>query len=401
MSIERRAYRFRMEPTKEQESALLRQAGARRFVYNWALDRRRAYYQEHGKGISARQLSNELTALKKQPETSWLQGVDSQALQQALRDLDRAFEAFYAGRARYPRFRSRKRDTPTFRIPQRVRLADGRVYVPKIGWVRVRQSREVDGAIKSAAFRCTATGKWYVTLNVEFLMPDAPLPKVEPCKVVGVAALPGGSIALSDGTTVSPPAHLRRTQRRLARSHRALARKAEGSRNWRKAWQKVARLNVRVTNQRRDFLHKLTTRLVNDADAVCVEDRTFDSLARTKRGEGRHDAALGTLREQLAYKARWHLKHLVIVDAGDALGETCSRCGYVDRGSMPSDRTRECPSCGLELDRHVNSARNVLYYGLQHLVAAGHAETENACGGEVSPPETGRRAPKKQESQDT
>ena len=168
----RKAYRFRMRPTKTQEVALYRMAGARRFVYNWALSRRKDHYAEHGKGISARELSSELSALKSQPETLWLKEADSQMLQQALTDVDRAFDAFFKRRSRFPRLRSKKAGHFTFRIPQRVRVEDGRVYVPKVGWIRIRQSRGVQGTTKSATFKRDATGHWYVALSTEFEIPD-------------------------------------------------------------------------------------------------------------------------------------------------------------------------------------------------------------------------------------
>src|SRR5438105_3987345 len=142
-----------MRPNGGQERALFRMAGARRWVWNWALARRKAYHAEHGQGIPASQLSAELTALKGRPETAWLREVDSQLLQQVLRDLDKAFRAFFAGQAGYPRFKSRKTDRPRFRIPQRVKVSGGKVYVPKIGWVRIRQSRPMEGEGKSATFK--------------------------------------------------------------------------------------------------------------------------------------------------------------------------------------------------------------------------------------------------------
>ena len=147
-----RTYRFRVNPTPEQAQALARFAGTRRWIWNWALVRKRGYYAEQGKGISFAQLCAELTALKDQPETAWLQEIDSQLLQQALRDLERAFQNFFAKRARYPRVKSKKRGEPSFRIPQRVIVRDGQVYVPKIGWIALRQHRPIDGTTKSATW---------------------------------------------------------------------------------------------------------------------------------------------------------------------------------------------------------------------------------------------------------
>jgi transposase len=156
-----------MEPTAAQGSGLGRTAGARRWVWNWALRRWKDHYAATGKSISLKQLSAELTALKQQSGTAWLNEVDSQALQQVLKDLYRAFVNFFEKRARYPRFRSRKRDKARFRIPQRVKIEDGKVYIPKVGWVRIRQSRDVDGTIKGATFKREADGHWYVSLRTK------------------------------------------------------------------------------------------------------------------------------------------------------------------------------------------------------------------------------------------
>lgn len=397
MSLQRRTYRFRMEPTKDQEGIVLRLSGARRFVYNWALERRRSYYQDHGKAISKKQLSSELTALKRRPETAWLKDADAQALQQALRDLDRAFEAFFAGRARYPRFRSKKRDAATFRVPQRVKVENGRVYVPKVGWVRVRQSRQVEGTIKGATFRQTATDKWFVTLTTEFYLPDLPLPAANPTRIVGGDVGLESLIALDDGRKVAAPKHLRRAEKRLARAQRALSRKKRGSNNRHKARLKVARLHEKVKNQRLDHLHKLTTRLVNESDAVCIEDLSLKALARTKLAKSIHDAALAELRRQLEYKTIWSRKRLVVVDRYYPSSKTCSACGWVNQALELADRGWSCV-CGTMHDRDVNAARNIRAEGLRILVAAGHAETLNACRGDVRPPTLGRLTPAKQES---
>ena len=149
--LARRTYRFRLEPTASQLAVFYRFAGARRFVYNWALARRQAFYREHGHGISQAQLSAELTALKHTPGYEWLAEIDSQALQQALADLDRAFKNFFEKRARYPKFKSRKKREYAFRIPQRIQLVGDAVYVPKVGWVKVRLHRAVVGETKSAS----------------------------------------------------------------------------------------------------------------------------------------------------------------------------------------------------------------------------------------------------------
>src|ERR687897_1562365 len=206
----RKVYRFRMRPTKAQEAALYRMAGARRFVYNWALDRRKCYYAEHGKGISARELSSELTAIKGEPDTHWLKEADSQMLQQALKDVNRAFDAFFEKRSRFPRYRCRKAGHFAFRIPQRVKVKEGKVYVPKVGWVRIRQSRAVEGTTKSATFKRDACGHWYVALTTEFEIPAASLEAPAPAKPVGVDLGLKDLLVLSDGERVPAPRFARK-----------------------------------------------------------------------------------------------------------------------------------------------------------------------------------------------
>ena len=217
MATHRRVYRFRMRPTRSQEQSLNRLAGARRWVWNWALARWQETYAATGKSISLEQLSTELTALKQMPETAWLKEADSQALQQTLKDLHRAFTNFFERRARYPRFKSRKRDPLRFRIPQRVKVSEGKVYVPKVGRIRIRQSQPVEEKTKSATFRRTADGKWYVTLTVEFDMPDIPLPAPAPAKVIGIDLGLETFAAITGQDDVAPPKFFRKGQQELAR----------------------------------------------------------------------------------------------------------------------------------------------------------------------------------------
>ncbi|MBV8094065.1 MAG: transposase [Acetobacteraceae bacterium] len=211
-----------MRSTKEQEHTLVRQAGARRWVGNWGLARWKEVYAETGKSISLKQLSAELTTLKSKPGTAWLKEADAQLLQQALKDLHHAFVNFFARRAHYPRFKSRKRDSLRFRIPQRVKVADGKVYVPKVGLVRMRQSQAVGRRTKSATFRRDLCGQWYASLTVEFDLPDVAPSMPHPTKVVGVDLGLIDFATLSDGSRSYPSTKV---------LPRGPAKAAEGSEN--------------------------------------------------------------------------------------------------------------------------------------------------------------------------
>jgi putative transposase len=384
MSIHPRTYRFRMWPSRQQEQSLFRQAGACRWVWNWALARRKAYYARHGESISAKQLSAELTALKEQPETAWLKDVDSQALQQVLRDLDRAFRNFFERRAGFPKFKSRKRCRPAFRIPQRVTIMDGKIYVPKIGWVRIRQSQDVDGTTRSATFKQDACGHWYVTLVVNFDLPDVALPAPDPDRVVGLDAGLKDFLVLSSAERVEAPRFYRKAQKKLRRAQRVFARRQRGSKRRTKARQRIARVQQKTANQTPDFLHKHSTDLTQRFDGVCIEDVSLKGLARTKLAKSFNDAAHGEFRRMLDYKSVWRRKLLIAVGRFYPSSKTCCSCGAIKADLILADRQWTCSVCGIEHDRDLCAATNIRTEGLR-LFAVGHTEKENARGVLVRP----------------
>ena len=209
-----------------------------------------------------------------------------------------------------PRFKGKKRDPLRFRIPQRVTVKDGKVYVPKIGWVRIRQSQPIEGITKSATFRRDACGHWYVTLVVELEMPDVTLPAPDPAKVAGIDLGLKVFATITGRKPVPNPRFFRTGQRRLKRAQRAVSRRKDDSRRKAKARRRVARIHCKIANQRKDFLHKLTTELVVEHDGLCIEDLSIKGLARTKLAISFADAAMGEFRRQLKYKSEWNRKHL-------------------------------------------------------------------------------------------
>lgn len=384
MSIEQKAYRFLLLPTSEQEQAFRHHAGARRRVWNWALARRKQFFQQTGKSLRVAALCAELTLLKQQPDTAWLRELNAQSLQQPIRDLDKAFAAFFARRSRYPRFRSRKRDRPSFRIPQSLRLEGEHLVVPCIGPVRLVLHRPLAGTLKSATFKQEATGKWYVSLVVQFELPDAPLAPPEPERVVGVDLGLHDLAVVSDGRRVAAPRHLRRAERKLKRLQRQLSRCQRGSKNREKARLKVARQHQRVANQRKDHLHRLSVSLIREHDAVMIEDLQVKGMAKTKLAKSVYDAGWATLCWQLAYKARWQRKHLVKVGRFFPSTRLCAACGCINSDLTLAEREWMC-SCGARHDRDRNAAQNIRDQGLKLLLAAGAAESRNASRELVSP----------------
>ena len=348
----RKVFGFRMRPPARQREALARMAGARRYVWNWGLAQRIAHYRATGGGLSVAELSRRLTALKQRPETVWLREIDSQALQQALADLQRAYVNFFEKRARFPRFKSRKRDTPRFRIPQRVKVEEGWVHVPKVGPVSIRQSQPVDGEPKSATFKRDTTGNWDVMLVAEFTMPDTAPPAADPAHVVGIDLGYEDLAVLSDGGRIPAPRLFRKVERKLRKAQRVFSRREKGSaRKWR-AKRKVALVYRKTANQRKDFLHKLTTNLVVKYEGICIEDLNVAALAK-----------------------RWYPS-----------SKTCHVCGTVNDALTLADRSWTCVVCGAHHDRDLNAALNIRSEGLK-ILAAGYAERLNARGAGVSPPQ--------------
>ena len=374
-----------MEPDAAQREALARNVGARRYIWNWALGRKMDYYRENRSGLRTSVLQAELPILKRKPETAWLTDADSQSLQVALRDLDRAFKNFFEGRAGFPRFKSRKRDTARFRIPQRVVVADGRVCVPKVGSVRIRQSQPVEGTTKSATFKQDAVGHWYVTLVTEFTMPDTALPAANPANVIGIDMGLHDFIVLSNGERVPAPKFFPKAQRKLRQAQRVVSRREKGSARRRRAKRKGALAHRLISNRRADFLHKLTTELVVKYEGICIEDLSVKGLVRTKLAKSMTDASFGEFRRQLEYKTLWNRRHLAMIDRWYPSSKTCCVCGAVNEALTLADRSWTCV-CGVCHDRDLNAALNIRSEGLK-ILTAGHAGRITARGPDVRLPQ--------------
>jgi putative transposase len=384
-------YRYRLDPTAQQERLLSQFAGARRWVWNWALNRKRELFRQTGKTLSYNQLAAELAQLKQQPATAWLCEIDSQSLQQAVRDLENAFQQFFRRlrngekKTGYPRFRSRKTATPRFRIPQRVRLEGSAVSVPKIGLIKVILHRELEGVTKSATFKREACGHWFISLVVE--QPIAPKVARPVQTHIGIDVGLKSLAVLSSGETIENPRWYRTQSRKLRRAQKALSRKITGSRNRGKARIRVARLQQKIRNQRTDFLHKLSTELIRHNDLVSIEDLNVRGLARTKLATSVLDAGWGLFRAMLLYKAERQDKHLLTIGRFFPSSKTCGACGRVKAELTLAEREWTC-SCGAHHARDLNAAQNIDREGLrlfEQNVAAGDAETQNACGDPVRP----------------
>ncbi|MBA3945196.1 MAG: IS200/IS605 family element transposase accessory protein TnpB [Herpetosiphonaceae bacterium] len=374
-----KSFKYRLNPTAAQEQLFRQFAGCRRFVWNWALARKQETYQATGKRLTYTALASELVELKRQPETAFLQECHSQVLQQVLMDLERAFMNFFEKRAGFPRFKSKKRTSPTFRIPQHVTVIDNQVRLPKVGLVKATIHRSLEGVVTSATVKQDATGNWYVTFVSHLEQPENMVRTA--CTPVGIDVGLSSFVTLDDGTKVAAPRLYRRSERKLKRLQRQVSRCTKGSKSRNRARLALARQHQKVRNQRTDFLHKLSINLIRTFDALCIEDLNIKGLARSKLAKSFTDAGLGSFVRMLEYKAVWWSRQVVRVSRWFASSKTCFSCGAVHQLPL-SERTWNCSRCGARHDRDMNAARNILREGLR-VLAVGSTESQTAAGAHV------------------
>lgn len=379
-------YRYRAYPSPAQAQMLARTFGCARVVYNDAL-RVRQDAHAAGERITDTEVQRRvITLAKATPEREWLGEVASVALVQACNDARRAFRNWFdsiSGRRKgrrvgHPRFRSRKDNRQAVRFTRGAFGVKPRgVRVAKVGVVALAWSRPLPSVPSSVTIIHEADGRYYASFVVE--VPDTPLPVVS--TDVGIDLGLGRLVVTSAGEVVANPRHLRRKAKALARSRRSLARKQKGSKNRAKAARRVAVRYRKVRETRLDAHRKLALRLVRDNQAVYVEDLAISGLARTRLAKSVHDAGWATLVRLVEEKAAQHHRQVVKVGRWFPSSQLCSACGHNDGPKPLEVRSWACPACGAVHDRDLNAARNILVEGRK--VAAGLADTQNACGGDV------------------
>jgi putative transposase len=388
----KRAYKYRFYPSPEQAAELSRTFGCVRVVYNLALEARTAAWYQRQERVSYVQSSAMLTEWKRSGDLAYLAEVSSVPLQQSLRHLQGAFTAFFEKRARYPRFKSRKKSRASAEYTRSAfRWRGGGLTLAKMDApLAIRWSRPLPEGAEPSTVTVSrdAAGRWFVSL-----LCDCPVEPHAPAEaVVGIDVGITSLLALSTGEKITNPNHERADRARMALAQRRLSRKAKGSANRAKARVKVARVHARIADRRKDFLHKVTTRLVRENQAVVIEDLNVagmlcnHSLARAISG-----AAWSDLRGMLEYKCGWYGRDLVVIDRWFPSSKTCSACGHMATAMPLNVREWDCASCGTRHDRDINAAKNIRAAGLAVL----------ACGGSVRPKPGHRsgRQPAKQEPQ--
>jgi putative transposase len=363
----RTAFRCRAYPTAEQAANLARTFGCVRKVWNEMLDWRIMRYRVDGRSTNYAESDRFLTGLKKRPDLAFLNEVSSVPLQQTLRHQYRALNNFFARRARYPRFKSRRgRKTATY-TRSAFRYRDGQLFLARQtgplrfvwSWTDIDQDAVVPSMVTVTH---DADGRWYVTFQLEVADPE-PMPKTG--NAVGVDMGIRSFAATSDGEIVDNPRLLQRKQRNLARYQRRMARKQKGSKNWAKAARKVAVAHSKVRRARNDFLHNTSTRLVCAYDVIAIEDLNVSGMLHNRRlARAISDCGWSSFRQMLDYKTVKWGKRLAVIDRVCPSSKRCSACGHMLAQLDLDTRTWHCPSCGNRHDRDLNAAKNILAEGL-------------------------------------
>ncbi|MFD8516975.1 RNA-guided endonuclease InsQ/TnpB family protein [Streptomyces antimycoticus] len=387
----KRAFKYRFYPTDEQAAELSRTFGCVRLVYNKALEERtRAWYGEQRR-ISYVQSSAALTEWKKTAELAFLSDVSSVPLQQALRHLQTGFGNFFAKRAKYPRYKSRKKSRASAEYTRSAfTWRDGRLTLAKMTEsLDIRWSRPLPEGAEPTTVTVSrdSAGRWFVSMLVEDTIAPAPATNAAVGLDAGITSL----VTLSTGEKIANPRHERRDRARLAKAQRELSRKAKGSSNRTKARVKAARVHARIADRRRDFLHKLSTRLVRENQTVVIEDLAVRNLLKNGRlARAISDAAWMDLRMMLEYKCAWYGRELVVIDRWFPSSKLCGSCGTV-REKLPLNVREWTCECGTVHDRDVNAARNILAAGL----------AASACGDGVRPQRESSRTGQSSMKQET
>lgn len=360
-----RATRYRIYPNAEQEILLSKHFGCVRWLYNRALSSKKEVWETEKRNVTRYDLSAELPALKQAEETAWLKEVNSQSLQAALVNLDMAYTRFFREKKGFPKFKS-KHHRQSFQVPQSGEVGEDFVKIPKVGKLKARISRQVEGRIKTITISKTPTGKYFASVLVE---DGTELPEKLPVTEDGTVGIDLGLThyaTLSTGEKIENPRQLKKRLRRLCRAQRRLSKRTKGSSNRAKQRRVVARIHERVTNTRKDFLHKLTTRLVRDnqTDSFAIEDLAVSNMVRNHRlARSIADAGWGTFRTFLEYKAERAGKNVLVIGRFEPSSKTDHKTGaYIpslklsDRVIRHADGTTTC--------RDINAALNIKRFAL-------------------------------------
>ena len=362
-----KAYKFRIYPNKRQVQQIEQTFGNCRFVYNYYLNKRIELYNSEKRSFNYYACANDLTQLKKSEDKSWLKLTDSTAYQNCLKDLQKAYDNFF-NKSGFPKFKSKK-SKQNYRSTNSngaTKIIDNRyIQLPKLDKVKCKFSRNVEGKILSTTISKNSSGKYFVSICCQL---DDLIPFNKTGSVIGIDLGIKDFAITSNGIKYENPKYFSKSEKRLATLQRKLSRKSIGSSNRNKARIKVAKLHDHISNQRKDFLQKLSTELVKENDIICLETLKVKNMVKNHRlAKSISDCSWSKFVDVLSYKVGWYGKQISKIDTFFASSKTCSNCGYHFDNLTLSIRNWACPECCANHDRDVNAATNILTEGLRLL----------------------------------
>lgn len=370
------AYKYRIYPNKEQQIFIEKTFGCCRFVYNQTLAYKKDLYEKEKKTISKFDCVNYCNQTLK-PLYPWLREVDSRALINSIFHMNTAYQNFFKHNAGYPKFKSKHNNYQSYQTnfngykniyPD---FPSNRIKLPKLGWVKAKLHRTFSGKIKSATISRVPSGKYFVSILIE--QPDyEPLPQND--SQLGIDLGIKEFLITSNGETIANPRFLQKSEQRLRKFHKDLSRCKKGSKNREKARIRLAKQYEKITNQRNDFLHKLSHKLINENQVIYMETlKVKDMMENHKLAKSIADVSWYEFSRQLQYKAEWYGRKLIKIDTWFPSSQICSNCGFRDGKKPLSIRQWTCPQCGAYHNRDINAAKNILIEGMKTAENAGLA----------------------------
>lgn len=366
-----RAYKYRLYPNADQKVKIDQTIGVCRLIYNLALETKIRAWQSARKNLSCFDLEYQLPELKE--ANPWMEEVDSQALKAAVKKMDKSFKNFYNG-AGFPKFKSKRHGTQSFQCPantRRVNWETSTLTIPKIADIPIRLSRKFDGNIKTVTISKTPTGKYYASILVDSTEIMGVKPPITEATTIGIDIGIKSFVVTSNGRQFEPNRKLKDNLKRLMCLQRRVRRKIKGSNSRKKANLCVAILHEKITNQRADYIHKVTTKLIRDnqTESFVIEDLGVAGMLKNgKLAQAISDVSFGKFFEVLKYKCEWYGKNIVVIDRWAPSSKRCSGCGAINNVLTLADREWTCAACGAHHDRDRNAAKNIKWYGLQQTI---------------------------------
>ena len=362
-----KGYEYRIYPNKSQLLLLNKTFGCVRYIYNWGLSKKIKYYQEQNKTLSSFDLTKELPLLKQ--EKDWLKEIDAQALQQSLRHLDNSFTKFFREKKGFPKFKSKHDNRQSYSTIMNVHLLPemNKIQLPKLGKVKVRIDRLPKGTFKTCTVKKTPTNKYFVVLTVDEDIKIPNKPQVTESTTIGIDLGIKDFAILSDGRKFANPKYLLKNLKRLKVLQKRLSRKQKGSKNREKARLKVALQHEKITNLRKDFLHKITYRLTHDSqvDTICLETLAVSNMLKNhKLARSISDVSWSSFNDLIDYKAELYGKNILRIGTFEPSSKLCT-CGYKNNNLTLNDREWTCPICNTHHDRDILAANNIKRFALQ------------------------------------